>query len=211
MPVVKLTYFNIRGRAEPVRIMFEMAGVKYEDIRVSREDFETLKPTLPFGQLPVLQVDELILPQSRAIYGFVAAQHGFLPADNVGRAQVDVVIETIGDSDFDVGKWFFEKDEVKKGELKKHIDDVVFPKMLGHLEKLLSKNKEGKGWFVGDKVTLADVIVFTTVYGGIPSVSLGKPGSYDLSKYPLLQGFVDRFKALPKVAAWLEKRPDTMF
>lgn len=39
---------------------------------------------------------------------------GFLPADNVGRAQVDVVIETIGDSDFDVGKWFFEKDEVKK-------------------------------------------------------------------------------------------------
>lgn len=45
MPVVKLTYFNIRGRAEPVRIMFEMAGVKYEDIRVSREDFETLKPS----------------------------------------------------------------------------------------------------------------------------------------------------------------------
>lgn len=39
-----------------------------------------------------------------------------------------------------------------QGELKKHIDDVVFPKMLGHLEKLLSKNKEGKGWFVGDKV-----------------------------------------------------------
>lgn len=38
-------------------------------------------------------------------------------------------------------------------ELKKHLHEVTFPKMLGYLEKLLSNNNDGKGWFVGDKVS----------------------------------------------------------
>ena len=31
MPVYKLTYFNIRARGEPVRVMLKLAGVKYEE------------------------------------------------------------------------------------------------------------------------------------------------------------------------------------
>ena len=35
MPSYKLTYFDIRGLAEPARIMFAVAQVPYEDVRLS--------------------------------------------------------------------------------------------------------------------------------------------------------------------------------
>merc|ERR1712184_224233 len=34
MPNVKLTYFNLRGRGEPCRIMLAYGGIKYEDERI---------------------------------------------------------------------------------------------------------------------------------------------------------------------------------
>ena len=39
----KLTYFNGRGRAEVARIMFAIADVEYEDVRVSFDDWPAMK------------------------------------------------------------------------------------------------------------------------------------------------------------------------
>jgi prostaglandin-H2 D-isomerase / glutathione transferase len=54
---IKLTYFDIEGVAEPVRLAFAFANIKYEDIRITHADWPTLKPTTPYGQLPVLTID----------------------------------------------------------------------------------------------------------------------------------------------------------
>jgi len=39
MSSYKLYYFNARGGGEPIRIIFAQAGVKYEDIRIEREEW----------------------------------------------------------------------------------------------------------------------------------------------------------------------------
>lgn len=44
MPSYKLTYFNFTGRAEPCRYLFALAGQKYEDVRLTQEEFQKLKP-----------------------------------------------------------------------------------------------------------------------------------------------------------------------
>lgn len=70
LPTITLHYFNIRGKAEPTRLMLEDAGVAYEDVRIEREDwFATKKAEYKergiskFGQIPVLQVGERFYPQ----------------------------------------------------------------------------------------------------------------------------------------------------
>ncbi|GFS04056.1 hematopoietic prostaglandin D synthase [Elysia marginata] len=45
MPTYKLSYFNTRGRAEIARLIFAYAGQKFEDNRVSRENWPAMKPS----------------------------------------------------------------------------------------------------------------------------------------------------------------------
>lgn len=43
MPAYKFTYFDVRGRGELPRYVFYAAGRDFEDDRVQREDWPTLK------------------------------------------------------------------------------------------------------------------------------------------------------------------------
>ena len=42
-PKYKLTYFNLKARAEPIRLALAAAGVQYEDVRIKFEDWPKIK------------------------------------------------------------------------------------------------------------------------------------------------------------------------
>lgn len=192
--------------------MFQLADVEYEDKRVTQDEWKVMKPNTGLGKLPVLEVDGKELPQSGAICRFVAREHGFYPPDAWGRAQVDVITETIVENDASLKKVLLERDQEKKEVLKKEYVEGSLKRQSENLEKLLRKNNEGVGWFVGDKITLADVMVFC-IYYDINSSILGKDpsGLPNLDGFELLKSFIVRFKSEPKIAEWIEKRPMTPF
>jgi len=49
---------------------------------------------MPLGQMPVLEVDGVKLPQSMTIARFLAKQFGLAGKDNLEQAKVDVVVDT---------------------------------------------------------------------------------------------------------------------
>ena len=40
----KLSYFDFRGKAEIIRLLFAQAGVPYEDVRIQRSNWLSIKP-----------------------------------------------------------------------------------------------------------------------------------------------------------------------
>jgi len=112
-------------------------------------------------------------------------------------------IESIHDATTDLmGLWFkqvFGGDEDKK---KAHEDNAKtqFPHWAGLFEKHLKANNDGKGYFIGDKLSLADIAVFNIwdqIHSTNPDV---------LKEFPTLAAHHERIAKNAGIAAWLEKR-----
>jgi glutathione S-transferase len=55
-----------------------------------QEEFARIKPTLPAGQLPILEADGVVYNQSKAIEQYAARISGLYPADLAKALVVDV-------------------------------------------------------------------------------------------------------------------------
>lgn len=53
----KLTYFDIQGMGEKVRLAFVLNGIPFDDDRVAFAQWGDLKSKTKFGQLPLLSID----------------------------------------------------------------------------------------------------------------------------------------------------------
>lgn len=201
-----LVYFNGRGRAEVSRILFALAGVEYEDKRIEGEDWGKLKPDTPFGQIPILKIDDVTLCQSEAMEFYLAKTFGFAGANTLEEAQVLMIGNCVMDTLTPLFKMFGLKDEEAKDEIKKKYKEEQMPKFLGMLEKLLVSNKSGDGYFIGDKITVADVKVIG-IFEWLEVFNV----EFDISSYPKLKAHKDRVRNEPKIAAWIAKRPESKF
>ncbi|XP_072050673.1 hematopoietic prostaglandin D synthase-like [Amphiura filiformis] len=201
MPQYKLIYFNSKGRAELPRLLFAYADVEYEDFRfANREEFlEKIKPNMPTGRVPVLEIDGKLYPESGAIFRYLATEFKLYGKDNVEALQIDGVVETMNDILQVLTKIFYENDEAKKAELQKKAAAEDIPVVLSLLEKLA-----GGDVFVGDSITAADIAFFRTM-----EVVLSIVTGLTLDNYPKLKSINDKVAKEPKIAAWLAKRPET--
>lgn len=60
MPKFVLHYFDARGRGEPARLLFAVAGIPFQDRRISQEEWPTIKPSM-FIAFVLLRVLSFIL------------------------------------------------------------------------------------------------------------------------------------------------------
>ncbi|RLN98810.1 hypothetical protein BBJ28_00018997 [Nothophytophthora sp. Chile5] len=195
---IKLTYFDEKGRGELSRLLFAYGGVPFVDERVSHADFPALKPKLPFGLLPVLEVDGTVYAQSMAIARYAAKIAGLYPSDPVEALKANMFSCTLAELEGPFVEIVFRtKDETEKAEKIKTFVDETVPKSFGALEKLV----QGK-FILGDKPSFADLQLFDLVENnlkmGIPTLSL--------EAFPKLAAVVINVEAEPKIAAYLAKQ-----
>lgn len=203
MPITyKLYYFDARGNAEVIRLIFAQAGVKYEDIRLAQDKWESeFKPKTPYGVVPVLDIDGKIVGGAGPIARYLAKQYGLAGEDDDARLVLGGAEDALNDLRAKLGEIHFEKDETRKEAAKKQFVEKLIPRVLGGLEKLAASNKDG--WFYGSNVSYVEFLFICTV----EYLQMGDPAGLD--KYPALKKLNESVRQLPNVAKWIKDRPET--
>ncbi|WKX93327.1 hypothetical protein Q1695_010963 [Nippostrongylus brasiliensis] len=201
----KLIYLPGRGYAEVTRQIFALAGQEYEDVRVPRDEFPKMKSDMPFGKVPVLEVDGKKLAQSCAIARYVARQFGYAGKDAFDEALVDALVDQWKDFLNDTRPYFPVKVGIKEGDLNAIIKEKVLPardKFFTIITKILAENKSG--FLVGESVTWVDLLVAEMVvqYADLPDFYNG---------FPEVKAHSERVRSIPALKKWIEIRPESSF
>ena len=203
MPTYKLTYFNLKGLAELIRWIFAQAGVEYEDIRITQEQWAEMKSTTPNGSVPILEVDGKVLAGSGPIARYVAEQHGLAGENDFENAQIAGIDDLLTDTTNRLAKYWIEKDEAVKEQLKKDLNEKHLPFYFTYLEKQITTNAAPEGWLFGKKVTYVDLRLATMLeYTEMVSDKI-------LESYPGIMKLKESVFSLPKIAQWIKDRPKT--
>lgn len=208
MPSYKLIYFNSRGGAELARLVFAAAGKEYEDMRIPREEWPNKKADQPLKALPVLEVDGKKFCQGMAIARYLAREFGLMGKTNLDAFRIDELCEAISELFQSFIKVFHEQDEKRKEDLKKTLNDETLPKFSAFLEMRLKENDGGKGFVVGNELSLADLLVYNSM-----SMIRGLQQRFGLTdpfeKFESLNAHFTRIDAVQNIAEWVKKRPVT--
>ncbi|CAG7734753.1 unnamed protein product [Allacma fusca] len=166
MPTYKLTYFDMKGLAEPIRLLFAYAKVPYEDIRLPYNPTgpgiaPEIKQKLPFGHVPVLEFEGITLSQSATIGRFLAGRFNLLGSNDVEAAKIDEINDALRDFAESWRALHFAKEDEAKATALKNIQEVTTPKYLGRLNEMLEDN--GGAFFIGNGTSWADLLVFNFI------------------------------------------------
>jgi glutathione S-transferase len=198
-----LTYFDVRGRAEVIRLIFEETATPYRERRVQIDEWPSLKPTLPFGQLPSYEEDDIYIVQSHAIYRHLARVHDLCGANEREQVRCDMVEEAFVDAQNKVGGFYWSPEFAKN---RAEFEATTLPDILGKLQRLFELHNNGEGFWVGNQLTLADFVAWH-------ALDYVRPFSQKtLDRFTKLNSFKQRFEARPRIAAYLksERRPKTL-
>ncbi|KAL5018476.1 hypothetical protein ScPMuIL_004198 [Solemya velum] len=197
-----LTYFDGKGRAEMIRMALVLGGLEYKDVRVGFPEWPALKPTLPLGMMPVLEVDGKIMSQTLAILRYVGRECGLYGKNSWEQAEVDCHLDTLYDIFVTHGRFIQEQDlEKKKKAMIAHRDEAV-PKIVGIMEKALTDNSNGKGFLVGSSLTIADIALYSIL--DYPQEVYG----FTLDKFPKVAAHRKMIESMPKIASYFKTRPE---
>ncbi|MEO6171639.1 MAG: glutathione S-transferase family protein [Arenimonas sp.] len=190
--MIKLYQFQLSGNSHKIRLMLSLLGLSYETIDVSGAQREQKSPAFlsmnPFGQVPVLVHDEVVVRDSQAILAYLGQTFGsgtWWPENPL------LITEVIA--------WFSTAaNEVALGPnlLRLHyrfgrdIDVAAAQLVSQQLLLVLEQELSSQDWLVGGHVTVADVALY-------PYIALAPEAQINLATYPAIRGWLKRIQALP--------------
>ncbi|XP_002162176.1 glutathione S-transferase [Hydra vulgaris] len=203
MPKYVLNYFNIQGKGEVARLLFHCKGVEFEDNKISFQDWPSHKSNharFPLGQMPTLEIDGHTVCQSAAINVYLAETFGLNGANASERLVINQVCETLNDfwNDY-VG--VYRNNTLDSEQKKQAFADILTNEAaklkLSFIESLLKRNNDGHGYFVGDSITLGDLVFFHIT---------GMVDESFLNDYPLLTELNNRVRHSAELKSYLDSR-----
>mmetsp|Transcript_2670 Transcript_2670/g.4235 ORF Transcript_2670/g.4235 Transcript_2670/m.4235 type:complete len:231 (-) Transcript_2670:211-903(-) len=217
-PILKLTYFDIQGVAEKIRLAFHLGGVEFQDVRIGFPEWAAMKPTTPYGQLPIMSIDGAPpMAQSDAMLryaGRLANQNGVLLYGAHNELAIDEAMGLVGDFQADFGTLIQigltpaklgHPEDLKDTDAHAAIVKALRTKWMAESFPMrmaqIAARVESGGFLVGDTVTIADCLLVPTL-ARFPQGTVDYIDAACMDAYPAVQAYVARFMALPRVSAY---------
>ncbi|XP_044144241.1 glutathione S-transferase Mu 4-like [Bufo gargarizans] len=195
-----LGYWDIRGLGHAIRLLLEYTGTPYEEKRYVEGDGpendrsqwleEKEKLGLDFPNLPYLLDGDVKLTQSNTILHYIASKHDLCGSTENEKTFVSLFENETMDFRMQIAFLSYDPQfEQLKGPYLKKLQNILarYSRYLGE-----------RHWFVGDKITLADFLI----YDALDQHNILDPTC--LQNFKNLQDFLARFEALPAIAAYLK-------
>ncbi|PZR11096.1 MAG: hypothetical protein DI536_18330 [Archangium gephyra] len=192
-----LTYFDIpTSRGEEIRLALTIAGVPFNDERLSREQWNARKDSSPFGALPIFsQEGKPPLAQSNAILRMLGSEHGLLPKDAWESARHEAVMCAVEEMRAKLGPTNRISDAEEKKKAREALANEFFPTWTAQIEKQIT------GPFVGSELSVADLKIFVAMTPLLAGKIDHVPPSV-FAPFTKTLALVAAVKAHPKVTAW---------
>jgi glutathione S-transferase len=194
--------YSASGNCYKIRLTAALLGLpverrEYDILKGETRTRQFLAEVNANGRIPVLQVGDRFLPESNAACFYLADGTRLVPDGRFERA--------------DMLRWmFFEQYNHEPnvatmrfwlayvGEAK--LTDAQRAQMPGKKAagdaalKLMDEHLDGRDWFVGDRISLADIALYAYTH-------VAGEGGFDLAAYPAVQAWLARVAAEPAYVA----------
>ena len=193
---MKIHHVTLSGHAHRAVLFASLLGLKPELIEVDLAAGAHKQPEFlalnPFGQVPVLEDDGVVVPDSNAILVYLAKKTGrtdWLPEDPAGAAAVQRWL-SVAAGELAYGPCAARLITVFGADF--NAEEVIARAhvLLARLERHLS----GRQWLAADHPTIADVALYSYL-------ARAPEGNVDLSAYEQVRAFLARIEALPGFVA----------
>jgi len=187
------------GNCYKVRLAAALVGVQFErrnyDIMLGEtRTAEFIANVNSNGRIPVLQVGERFIPESNAACYFVAEGSALIPADRFDHA--------------DMLRWMFWEQYSHEPNIATlrfwmgwvgldNLSDLQRIQMPSKRQagkealKLMDRHLDGREWFVGNSISLADICLFAYTH-------VAGDADFDLKRYPQVLEWMERVKGQPR-------------
>lgn len=195
----RIIYFDAPvSRGEECRLALHVAGVDFEDVRVKGADWPALKPTTPFGSLPVFEVPgHPPLGHSNAILVLIGREHGLHPTDNFEAARHEAMMCHVEDMRAVVGPTMRIADEAEK----KKAREALVASYLPTWAEMAEKNIGDGPLFGGAKLHVVDLKLFMAVRWFAGGKVDHVPATI-FSSFKKLMGVHDAVRDDERIKAW---------
>jgi glutathione S-transferase len=190
------------GNCYKVRLTAALAGTRIERREYDIMKGETRTPEFlanvnPNGRIPVLQVGDRFIPESNAACYYLAEGTSLIPTAPFDHA--------------DMLHWMFWEQynhEPNIATLRfwmtkirpENLNDMQRLQMPAKRQagnaalKLMDEHLNGRDWFVGGSITLADIALFAYTH-------VAGEAEFDLNRYPNVGNWIERVKGQPRYVA----------
>eukprot|EP00965_Chrysotila_dentata_P165683 5470372-Pleurochrysis_carterae.AAC.3 len=218
--VLKLTYLDFRGVAEPIRLALTIGDIPFEDVRIGYDGVKALRAQgkLPYGQVPILEIDGVVHSQSAALLRWAGKKAGLYPEEL--QLKIDAVHECIADINKailpQVYKHALGRNPLTGGfyagsalsadqmvAVKHHLNEELLPAKFAQLEQTLKAS--GGPFMTGAAMTTCDLELYVLGSGVLDGSHCSGISPDVLRDCPGLTKLVKLVEANPKVAEWNQR------